>query len=145
MVSFTCLENEEVQTLTKFDEHLKNASEICSDIRIALSKHATLEESIKVMTFWNYHQTLVMDWPLCLGLITESSILKFQLEHGRNSISKAKSIEAMEDPPQMIDWNQPITRDVLELLYDVKCLLVNKNEKIIGIITPMDALKEQKN
>ncbi len=128
--------------MTKYDERLKNASEICSSNLILLTKHATLAESIRVIKFWNYSQIPVVDLPICLGLITESSILKFQLEHGRNSISKVKSIEAMEDPPQMIDWNQPITREILELLYDVKCLLVNKNGKIKGIITQMDALKE---
>ncbi len=131
--------------MTKSDERLKTASEICSDIRISLSKHATLEESIKVMTFWNYNQTLVMDWPRCLGLITENSILKFQLEHGRDLMSKAKSIEAMESPPPIINWNQLITREILELLYDVKYLLVSKDRKIKGIITPMDALKERNN
>lgn len=131
--------------MTKLDERLKTASEICSDIRISLSKHATLEESIKVMTFWNYNQIPVMDWPLCLGIITENSILKFQLEHGRDLMSKAKSTEAMESTPPIINWNQPITREVLELLYDVKCLLVSKDSKIIGIITPMDMLKEREN
>ena len=43
----------------------------------------------------------------------------------------------------MINWEQPVTREILELLYDAKCILVNQNGRIHRIITQMDVLKEQ--
>jgi len=131
--------------LTKSDECLKTASEICSSNLISLSPNSPLEETIQVMNFWKYSQLPVQDISGCLGLVTENSILKFQLEHGRDLMLKAKAIDVMESPPLMIDWDQPITREILELLLDVKCIMVNQDGKISRIITPMDVLKEQKN
>lgn len=145
MVSYASLENAEVQTLTKFDEHLKTASEICSSNLISLSPHSSLKETIQVMNFWKYSQLPVENTSGCLGLVTENSIFKFQLDHGRDSMLKAKAIDVMESPPPMINWEQPITREILELLYDAKYILVNQDGKIRRIITQMDVLKEQKN
>ena len=131
--------------MTKLDERLKTASEICSSGLISLSPHSPLKETIQVMNFWKYSQLPVEDKSGCLGLVTENSIFKFQLDHGRDYMLKAKAIDVMESPPTMIDCEQPITREILELLYDVKCLLVSKDRKIKGIITQMDALKERNN
>ena len=131
--------------MTKSDECLKAASEICSSNLISLSPNSPLKETIQVMNFWKYSQLPVEDTSGCLGLVTENSILKFQLEHGRDSMLKAKAIDVMESQPLMIDWEQPITREILELLLDVKCILVNQDGKISRIITPMDVLKVCKN
>jgi len=131
--------------LTKSDECLKTASEICSSNLISLSPNSPLEETIQVMNFWKYSQLPVQDISGCLGLVTENSILKFQLEHGRDSMLKAKASDVMESPPPMVDWDQPITRDIIELLYDAKCILVNRDGNLERIITIMDVLKEQKN
>jgi len=145
MVSSASLENAEVQTLTKSSELTTTASKICSSGLISLPPNSPIREIIKVMAFWKYSQLPVQDISGCLGLVTENSILKFQLEHGRDSMLKAKAIDVMESPPLMIDWDQPITREILELLLDVKCIMVNQDGKISRIITPMDVLKEQKN
>lgn len=131
--------------MTKSDERLKTASEICSSNLISLSHNSPLKETIKVMNFWKYSQLPVEDISGCLGLVTENSMFKFQLDHGLDSMLKAKAADVMESPPPMIDWEQPITREILELLYDAKCILVNQNGRIRRIITQMDVLKEQKN
>ena len=131
--------------MTKSSEYLKTASEICSSGLISLPPNSPLKETIHVMNFWKYSQLPVEDISGCLGLVTENSIFKFQLDHGRDSMLKAKASDVMELPPPMIDWEQPITRDVLELLYDVKCILVNRGDNLERIITLMDVLKEQKN
>lgn len=130
--------------MIKFDESLKTASEIGSNL-ISLSPNSPLKETIQVMNFWKYSQLPVQDISGCLGLVTEDSIFKFQLDHGRDSMLKAKAIDVMESPPPMINWEQPITREILELLYDAKCILVNQNGRTNRIITQMDVLKEQKN
>ncbi len=126
----------------KATENLKTASKICSKNLIMMSNHATLEETIKVMKLKNFSQIPVMDSSKCIGLITENSVLKYQLEHGADSISKTKTIDAMESPPPIIDWNQPITPRILDLLYDSRCILVNREGKLEGIIAKIDALKE---
>lgn len=145
MVSFTTVENEEVQALTKSDELAPTASKTCSNGLISLSPNSPIRETIKIMNFWKYSQLPVQDVSGCLGLVTENSILKFQLDHGRDSMLQTKASDVMESPPPMVDWDLPITRDVLELLYDAKCILVNQDGKIKRIITLMDVLKEQKN
>ena len=130
--------------MTKFDESFKTASKICSSGLISLSPNSPLKETIRVMNFWKYSQLPVEDISGCLGLVTENSILKFQLDCGRDSMLKAEASDVMESPPPMINWDQPVTREILELLYDAKCILVNKNGRMSGIITQMDVLKEQK-
>lgn len=145
MVSYASLENAEVQTLTKSNELTTTASKICSSGLISLSPNSPIKETIKVMDFWKYSQLPVEDVTGCLGLVNENSIFKFQLDHGRDSMLKAKASDVMESPPPMVDWDQPITRDIIELLYDAKCILVNRDGKLKGIITLMDILKEQKN
>ena len=124
--------------------NLKTASKICSRNVMTVTRHANLEEIIKLMKLKNFSQIPVIDSSGCLGLITENSILKYQLEYGRDSLSKAKSVEAMETPPPVIDWNQPVTQRILDLLYDAKCILVSQDGKIKGIIAKIDAIKESK-
>ncbi len=126
----------------KVTENLRTASKICSKNLFTLSSHATLEETIKIMKLKNFSQIPVMDSSKCIGLVTENSILKYQLEHGADSISKAKTSAAMESPPPIIDWNQPLTQRVLDLLYDSRCILVSQEGKLEGIIAKIDALKE---
>ena len=125
-------------------KNLKTASKICARNLITASRHATLEELTKIMKIKNYSQIPVQDSHGCIGLVTENSILKFQLENGPDSISKAKSTEAMETPPPVIDWDQPITQRILDLLYDAKCLLVSRDGKLSGIIAKIDAIKEKR-
>jgi len=129
----------------KNTENLKTASKICSkNVLMTVTRHANLEEIIKLMKHKNYSQIPVVDSSGCLGLITDNSILKYQLEYGRDSLSKIKSVEAMETPPPIIDWNQPVTQRILDLLYDAKCILVSRDGKIKGIIAKIDAIKESK-
>ncbi len=128
--------------MTKSDESFRTASEICSNGLISLSPDSPLEETIQVMNFWKYSQLPVEDISGCLELVTENSILKFQLDHGRDSMLKAKAVDVMESPPSIINWEQPIARDILELLYDSKSILVNQNGRVRRIITQMDVLKE---
>ena len=123
---------------------VKTASKICSKDLFPTSKHATLEEVAKLMKLRNYSQIPVEDRFGCLGLVTENSILKYQLENGADSISKAKSVDAMEAPPPIISWNQPMTSRILDLLYDTKCLLVSKDGKLKAMITKIDAIKGMK-
>ncbi|MFZ8908003.1 MAG: CBS domain-containing protein [Nitrosopumilaceae archaeon] len=128
----------------KNTEHLKTASKICAKNVMTATRHESLEDIIKIMKTKNYSQIPVVDSSGCLGLITENSILKYQLEYGRDSLSKAKSVDAMETPPPIIDWNQPVTQRILDLLYDAKCLLVSQDGRIKGIIAKIDAIKERK-
>lgn len=128
----------------KSTKNLKTASKICATNLFTTTKHVTLDEITKIMKLKNWSQIPVEDSHGCLGLVTENSILKFQLEHGADSISKAKSTEAMETPPPIIDWDQPITQRILDLLYDTKCLLVIRDGKLSGIIAKIDAIKERK-
>ncbi len=125
-------------------EHLKTASKICAKNLMTTSRHTTLGEISKLMKQKNYSQIPVVDSSGCLGLVTENSILKYQLEYGEDSISKAKSIQAMEAPPPIVDWNQPITPRILDLLYDAKCILVSYEGKIKGIIAKIDAIRRTK-
>lgn len=128
----------------KITENLKTASKICSKHPFTLSRHATLEEAIKIMRLKNYSQIPIEEKQNCIGLLTENSALKYQLENGADSISKTKVTQAMEAPPPTIDWNQPITQRVVDLLYDSKCLLVNRDGKLEGIIAKIDALRKKK-
>jgi len=127
----------------KLIENIKTASKICAKNLISLSRIATLDEVIKIMHLRNYSQIPIEDKFGCLGLITENSILKYQLENGVDSLSKAKSIDAMEAPPPIIGWDQPITQRILDLLYDARCILVSRDGKLSGIITKIDAIKEK--
>ena len=90
----------------------------------------------------NFSQIPVVDASGCLGLITENSLLNYQLKHGKESNSRAKAIHAMEVAPPIIDWDQPITQRILDLLYDARCLLVSRDGKIKGIIAKIDAIQE---
>ena len=81
--------------MTKSDESFKTASEICSSNLISLSPNSPLKETIMVMNFWKYSQLPVQDISGCLGLVTEDSIFKFQLDCGRDSMLKAKAIDVM--------------------------------------------------
>jgi len=122
-------------------KNIKTASKICSKDLITVSKYATLEETAKIMKIKNYSQLPVEDKSGCLGLLTENSILKYQLENGADSLSKAKSVDAMDAPPPIIGWNQPITQRILDLLYDTTCLLVSKDGKLVAMIAKIDAIK----
>ena len=122
-------------------KNIKTASKMCSKNLITLGKHATLEEAAKIMKNKNYSQIPVEDKSGCLGLVTENSILRYQLENGADSLSKAKSVDAMEAPPPIIGWNQPMTPRILDLLYDTTCLLVSKDGKLVAMITKIDAIR----
>jgi predicted transcriptional regulator len=128
----------------KTTENLKTASKICSKNLTMMRSHTILEEAIKAMKLKNFSQIPIVDSNKCIGLITENSVLKYQLEHGVDSISKTKATNAMESPPPIIDWNQPITPRILDLLYDSRCILVNREGKLEGIITKIDALQEKR-
>jgi len=128
----------------KSTQNLKTASKICAKNPTTATKHTTLEEITKIMKLRNFSQIPVQDANGCIGLVTENSILKFQLKNGADSISKAKSTEAMETPPPIIDWDQPITQRILDLLYDARCLLVSRDGKIEGIIAKIDAIRERR-
>lgn len=122
-------------------ENLRTASKICSKKVEFFSRFTTLEQASKIMKSKNFSQIPVRDGQKIIGLVTENSILKYQLEHGVDSINKTKVIEVMDAPPPIIDWNQPLTPRILDLLYDAQCLLVSRDGNVQGIIAKIDAIR----
>jgi len=87
-----------------------------------------------------FSQLPVYDYSECVGLITENSILEYLSEH-QGSFVNGKVKDAMETKPPLINWDYRISPRLLDLLYDSPCILVEKNNKIQGIITKIDAIR----
>ena len=125
----------------KVTENLRTASKICSKNMEFFSRFTNLEQASKIMRSKNFSQIPVKDGQKIIGLVTENSILKYQLKHGIDSIDKIKVTTVMSSPPPIIDWNQPLTPRVLDLLYDAQCLLVSKDGNVQGIIAKIDVIR----
>jgi len=119
---------------------LKTAEQICTKNIQNIKKNDLIEDAQKIMNKKAFSQLPVYDYSECVGLITENSILEYLSEH-QGSFRNAKVKDAMETKPPIIDENYKITPRLLDLLYDSPCILVEKNNKIIGIITKINAIR----
>lgn len=89
----------------------------------------------------NISQIPVIDSNGCIGIVTENSFVKFLREKGAEKLVTAKVKDAMETPPPSLDVDSIITRNILNLLADSRCILVTDKGKLYGIITKIDAIR----
>jgi len=132
----TLLDKEEDKVLDK----VKTAGQICIKNIKTVRKNDLIEDVQKIMSKKAFSQLPVYDYYGCVGLITENSTLEY-LSENQGSFDNGKVKDAMKTKPPVIDWDYKITPRLLDLLYDTPCILVEKNNKIVGIITKIDAIK----
>ena len=123
----------------KKSNKLTSAKDICIKNLITAKKTDYIEDVIKIMKTKNISQIPVTDSTGCIGLVTENSCVKFLKENNTQVIARAK--DAMEIPPPSIDAESKITKNILDLLGDARCILVTDKAKPYGIITKIDAIR----
>ncbi len=135
------LDKEEDKVLSQ----VKTAGQICKKKIEYVKKSDPVDDIVNIMHEKDYSQLPVFEHNRCVGLVTERSILKYMNENaGTLDKFSTKAQDVMEPKPPEIDWDYKITPRVLDLLYDAKCILVSKNNKIVGIITKIDAIRSLK-
>lgn len=117
------------------------AKNICSKNLITIKKTDSAEDIVKIMKTKNISQIPVIDSNGCIGIVTENSFVKFLREKGAEKLVTAKVKDAMETPPPSLDVDSIITRNILNLLADSRCILVTDKGKLYGIITKIDAIR----
>lgn len=133
---FQVLDAEAEKKLNK----LTTAKDICNKNLITAKKMDYIEDIIKIMKEKNISQIPVMD-SRCIGMVTENSFVKFLKENGAQKLVMAKVKDAMEIPPPSLDVDAKITKSILDLLYESRCILVTDKGKLYGIITKIDAIR----
>ena len=119
---------------------LTSAKHICTRNIITAKKTDYVEDIIKIMKTKNISQIPVIE-SNCIGMVTENSFVKFIRENGAEKLVMAKVKDAMEIPPPSLDVDAKITKNILDLLYDSRCILVTDKGKLYGIITKIDAIR----
>jgi predicted transcriptional regulator len=122
-------------------DNLTTAGKICNKQLITANKNDFVEDIIKLMHSKDISQIPVMDSKGCIGLVTESSFVKYLKENGKEKLVTARVKDALETPPPTVDVNEKVTNNLLVLLNDSRCLLVTDQGRMCGIITKMDALR----
>lgn len=128
------------QAELKLDK-VKTAGKICTKNVEFFSRHDTLEHALKLMKSRNFSQVPVKEGSTVIGLVTENSILKFENQNGTKSLEKTKVTEAITPNPPVIDWDQPISSRIIDLLIDSDCILVSRDGRVQGIIAKIDAAR----
>jgi len=135
----SCLDIEEAKELS----NVKTAGQVCITSVKTVKATDSISDAIDKMKRFDFSQLPVFSYSNCVGLITESSILKYELAGG--SIVHGKIKDSMEFPPPIINERAPITPQIIELLSNSNCILVsNKIGEIVGIITKIDAIRKVK-
>lgn len=117
---------------------LTSARDICTKNLITARKTDYIEDIIKIMKTKNISQIPVIDSEGCIGIVTENSIVK-GIKENNKVMTRAKDV--METPPPSIDVDTKITKNILDLLGDARCIIVTDKARPYGIITKMDAIK----
>ena len=120
----------------------KKAGDICTRDITTVKPSDSVNDAIRIMTAKKFSQLPVFDFRGCVGLITEQSILRYTLGYDDKRRQSIKVKDAMETSPPIIDYGYPVTSEVSKLLLQSKCILVSKENKIVGIITPIDTIKK---
>lgn len=120
----------------------KKAGDICTRDITTVRPGDSLNDAIRIMAAKKFSQLPVFDFKGCVGLVTEQSVLRYTLEYDDERRQSIKVKDAMETSPPIIDFEYPVTREITKLLLQSKCVLVSKENKIVGIITPIDIIKK---
>jgi predicted transcriptional regulator len=136
-------------TLLKIEKTLSSLEKISNrtakDIMvreiISVSPKETVKHSLHIMRENDFSQLLVMDKKVIVGVIYESSLLGAILE---NESQLNKSITSFLEPaPITVPLEFPISN--LSSIFQNKqnkCVLVQKGNEILGIITKSDIFKQ---
>ncbi|MCY4491757.1 MAG: helix-turn-helix domain-containing protein, partial [Thaumarchaeota archaeon] len=109
------------------------AGDFCSKYIIKLAPSDTLHDAIKKMRQTSISQIPVFEGRDLAGLISEDGIIKC-LADDKVGLKTARLSEAMDHAPPVVDYETPASVLVPLIQYS-KCILVSKNQKIVGIIT----------
>lgn len=125
---------EAMRLLTK--EHEKEAAEIMNQGIITVSKEEKIQQVIHLMNKHSISQVPVLDRGNVVGLISESTLLRKNIE----GMGQRTAKEIMDDVPPIITKHAAM--DVVkQLLYHYPLVLVEEKGKLIGLITKADLIK----
>lgn len=116
----------------------KHVSEVMTKKIFSVSPKDPISKSIKIMRDEDISQLPVIEENNCVGSINESAIL--DLIEKEENFRKTTVGEVMDDAFPAIPSNS-IVDVAADLLKHYPALLVEKNGKIVGIITKADLLK----
>ena len=122
-----------LELLTK--HHEKEAYEIVNKNIISVDKDESIKNIIKLMNKHSISQLPVMDKDKVIGLMSETSILKTNL----NDIKNLKAKDLMEVAPPIIDKNARL-EVIKQLLRFYPLILVKEKGNLIGLITKADLI-----
>ena len=122
-----------LELLTKHYE--KEAHEIMIKKIISVSKNENIANMIKLINKYAISQLPVLDNDKVIGLISETSILKSDLEDIKNLTAK----DIMEEASPIIDKNARL-EVIKQLLRFYPLVLVKEKGKLIGLITKTDLI-----
>ena len=122
-----------LELLTK--HHEKEAYEIVNKNIISVDKDESIKNIIKLMNKHSISQLPVMDKDKVIGLMSETSILKTNL----NDIKNLKAKDLMEEAPPIIDKNARL-EVIKQLLRFYPLILVKEKGNLIGLITKADLI-----
>ena len=125
---FECLARAEGQASTR------TAGDICSKKIVMLTPNDTINDAGKKMEEKKIDQIPIFDGNKLKGLIT----INIVAENTEKKDTKIKNV--MEPKPPVLDSETPANA-VSQLTRISGCVLVEKNDKIVGIITATDILK----
>ena len=125
---FECLAKAEGQASTH------TAGDICSEKIVRLAPNYTINDAGKKMEEKKIDQIPIFDGDKLKGLIT----INIVAEYTERKDTKIKNV--MEPKPTVLDSETPANA-LSQLTRISGCVLVEKNDKIIGIITATDILK----
>ncbi len=117
----------------------KKAEDIMTKKIISTTADEKLGDAIKKLEKFKISQMPVMKENVCVGLITESSILNSTLE--KKKVHYVKDV--MEECPPIINKNFSLD-SIAELLKITPLLLISDKGKLIGVITKSDVIKNIK-
>ena len=112
----------------------RKAGDICSEKIVRLAPSNTIREAGKKMHEKTIDQIPIFDGDKLKGLIT----INIVAEYTERKDTKIKNV--MEPKPTVLDSETPANA-LSQLTRISGCVLVEKNDKIIGIITATDILK----
>ena len=124
------------ESLAKLEGQIstRKAGDICSEKIVRLTPNNTISDAGKKMEEKKIDQIPVFDGDKLKGLIT----INIVAEYTERKDTKIKNV--MNSIPPVIDFETPANA-LSQLTRISGCVLVEKNSKIIGIITSSDLLK----
>jgi predicted transcriptional regulator len=122
-------------------DKLTTAKKICNRPLIAAKKSDNLEDTLKQMQNKDISQIPVLESGGCIGLVTEHSLVKFLGDNGTEKLASSRVKDVMEIPPPILDEDSKITKNIINLIHDSRCILVAEKGKPFGIITKIDLVR----